>query len=721
VVKYISDSWKTKIATDYDHEIRAYLNPRGIEYGPISSAGSFVAVSSSDNAPGTFNGYQLNNTYAIQLSTPLTIDMLVKPNFAYNVAEYIIASWVYGTNYVKIGYNHTNARFFITTYTSSETRVYFGPTFVSDATLKVYQRLSFVLSGTTVDAYHNASVTSSAFVTTGLTNLNILNVGGGANCYINNIRIFNIATTQAQINNHFKEVANKEIYFDFNKKHCGRERCSVTATRDMFSYTIENQSTYTAATASISLFNANGQFNDDLFKPLVALFPAEDLYPSATLYPMGGDYSFQPELGYYNGTSSQIYLRRRVGLEIEAWNTYTDIDCFEPLFIGSIPTGSFSRSVQANGISSVSVSATDGIYNLAMRVVRKNRYWEDYYLTSETTPASSLFHVIAKLATEREVYNYICNSGFENTTIANSWNVLGGTIARSNTQAMLGTYSCKANCTSLYQDITFELSKGEKFNFSTFIYSTSPVLMSVKLGEYINATTVATSQEAIYHGGNGWQLINVNHTIINSTSNKLRCTIEPGVTTDIYIDGCMLVYGDYKPYYIDNTSDGTSGASLSSQGVRGAYDWIGIDSDTVTYQHPWAVVKEGKKIWDYLKQIGDACIARYLYIDRSGVLVFKSNFTTTIGSSIGTIGKASGISSGTQSLIANKVKVAGVYINKQENVSCVWEANASGVTDENTSGSVFYRTIDSGETFPTATESPDGLECKYGDVYEGDI
>jgi hypothetical protein len=181
----------------------------------------------------------------------------------------------------------------------------------------------------------------------------------------------------------------------------------------------------------------------------------------------------------------------------------------------------------------------------------------------------------------------------------------------------------------------------------------------------------------------------------------------------------MLVYGDYKPYYVDNTADGTAGASLSSQSVRGAYDWIGISADTVSYQHPWAVVKEGKKVWDYLKQIADACIARFMYIDRSGVLLFKSNFTTPIGSSLGLLPKAMSLGSSIQSEVANKVKVSGVYINKQTHVSNAWMIEAAGVNDGNSDGATFNLPIVAGASFPLVAESPDGLDCKYGDTYEG--
>jgi len=129
-------------------------------------------------------------------------------------------------------------------------------------------------------------------------------------------------------------------------------------------------------------------------------------------------------------------------------------------------------------------------------------------------------------------------------------------------------------------------------------------------------------------------------------------------------------------------------------------------------------VAEGEKIWDYLKNIGDATIARYLYVDRSGVLRFKSNLATAIGSSLGDIGKVMAIGSGVQSEVANKIKVAGVYINKRNNRETVWQVEASNLESDNDDGSTFIRSIAAGGLFPLATEAPDGYEAKYGDVYK---
>ena len=710
MINAISDSWKNKLTTDIHNEIRAYLNPRGLEYGPVYSAGSFVSISSSDNAPGRFNGYQINNTYMLPFSTPLTIDCLVKPNFSYNSAEYVLLSWTSGSKYFKLGYNHTNAKYFVSIYTTSETRVYFGSAYASDAAFKVYTRLSIVLDGSTVSAYLNASETSASFSTSGIGALPILNIGLGNNWYINNVRIFNYLATDDNVTSHYSGIKNAEIIFDFERRHCGRERCNITDY--LYSYSIDNPSTLAAASAGISIYNLEGQFNDDLFKTDTSLYPSDTLYPSTTLHPIGYDNTFEPETGGYNGTYDQIFLQRRVGLELEAWNTYTDSDSHESLFIGSIAPGSFSRSVSAGGISIISVTANDGIEDIAHRVIRKNRYFEDYYLTSESSPSSSLFHVIAKLATQREIYNYAKNSGFENATISTAWTVVGGTVSRSSTYSLFGTYSALLNCSKIYQDASFDLSQGGKFNFSTWIYSTSVRSITARIGEYISSVPVGSSLETLYHTGSGWELVSVNHTVLNSQSDTLKISIEPDTTTSIYADGCMLVYGDYKPYYIDNTSNTAE--------VRGAYDWIGIDADTVTYQHPWSTIDEGDKVWDALNEICDATIARYLYIDRSGVLKYRSNLTTPIGSSLGTvpIKSITQVGSGIQSDVANKVKVAGVYINKKNNIETVWQVEASGLESDNDDGSTFTRVIAPGETFPTDTEAPDGYEAKYGDVYE---
>jgi len=273
--------------------------------------------------------------------------------------------------------------------------------------------------------------------------------------------------------------------------------------------------------------------------------------------------------------------------------------------------------------------------------------------------------------------------------------------------------------TRLVQYVNIELSQSERFNFSVFIYSASAMNIQLQILEQYNGVTIGGSQKTVAHDGHGWMLFDVTHDIQDSSSNRLAAIVKPSSTSNIYLDGAMLVYGDYKPYFVNNTNDGTVGICDSTDAVLGSYDWIGIDADTVSYQHPWAVVNEGSNVWDYLQQIGDATIARYIYVDRSGVLKYRSTFNTSLPSSLGSIENISAISSSVQSDVANKVKVAGVYINKASAPSCVWQVEASGLENENEDGNTFSRTIAPGYYFPTLSEAPDGYEAKYGDAYEG--
>jgi len=243
--------------------------------------------------------------------------------------------------------------------------------------------------------------------------------------------------------------------------------------------------------------------------------------------------------------------------------------------------------------------------------------------------------------------------------------------------------------------------------------------IQLQILEQYNGVTIGGSQKTVAHDGHGWMLFDVTHDIQDSSSNRLAAIVKPSSTSNIYLDGAMLVYGDYKPYFVNDTNDGTVGICDSTDAVLGSYDWIGIDADTVSYQHPWAVVNEGSNVWDYLQQIGDATIARYIYIDRSGVLKYRSTFNTSLPSSLGSIENISAISSSVQSDVANKVKVAGVYINKASAPSCVWQVEASGLENENADGNTFSRSIAAGDYFPTLSEAPDGYEAKYGDAYEG--
>jgi len=387
----------------------------------------------------------------------------------------------------------------------------------------------------------------------------------------------------------------------------------------------------------------------------------------------------------------------------------------EPVFIGSIAPGSFNRSTSAGGGSTISVSAEDAISEIARRVVRKARKWDDYYLSRVTPASNSLFHEVAALATKREIYNYCADSGFEGT-IANSW-----TTARSSSTAkpFLGSKSLDFAATgpTMSQRINLELSAGETFTFSLWVYSLAASAYTASIGEYDNTTLIGTTSATGNLTGKGWELVSVTATVADSSSDNLRYSFTlSGVITGAYVDACSFVYGSYKPYYINNANEGTAGVTTADNAQLGTYDWINVDADDVDYQHPWALVNAGDNVYQRMKEIADASIARYMYVTAGGVLKMRSNFTTGDGSPIETIAKIQSMASGQWSTVANKIKAQGCKITKRPNVECVWEARASNLERDDDAGSVYKKTVAAGGYLPSVAESPDGYEARYGDT-----
>lgn len=398
--------------------------------------------------------------------------------------------------------------------------------------------------------------------------------------------------------------------------------------------------------------------------------------------------------------------------------------CCDQLYLGAIAPGSFSRSTPHMDMSTVSVNAEDSISEIARRVVRKSRSWADYYLARATPSSNSVFHEIAWLATKREHYNYLTNSGFENTTIGNSWVVDAGTLTRDTTFVLQGTYcgkmvmagaTNKPSQTVLFQDLT----AGEQFTGSIYIYSASAYSGAVKLYEYDGVTLKATATTSFTHSGLGWDRIVVPHTITDSNSDRIKMEISATTAVTYYVDCAMLKYGGDVPYWVLNTNDGAAGVSAIGSEIAGTYEYVGIDADDVTYQHPWAWIQQDDNVWDNLKQIGDACGARNILISPGGVLRFRSGITSALPASLGSIEGMDSVGSGQQNIICNKVSVKGCKVIKKPNVECVWQAKAAGIeSDAGTASGEFSRTIPaSGGTLPNVTtDGTTELDATYGRI-----
>lgn len=437
---------------------------------------------------------------------------------------------------------------------------------------------------------------------------------------------------------------------------------------------------------------------------------------------------------FFKGYEDEVLIDARAWSASEAWNDYayftsrgfalTTDASEEQSFYGTIDRGAFLRTSSHDSISTFSAEADDLIKRIARKKMRSSRKWADYYLARLTPASNSLYHEYAQLAVDKEVYNYLGNSGFENATISNSWSTGGvaPSLARSNTVSLMGTYAGYLTGTSglyIYQVVTMEISKGNKLTFQVYVYSTASQAITLRLREYAGAVAGSYTDNSFTHAGAGWELGYVTHTVADSSSDRLYCLAYIGGTAARF-DMSMLTFGGVKYYYVANTADGTSGVIDEASAVRGAYRLLGHITEDVDYQHDWAVINRGESPWEKLKGIADACLARYMHITQAGVLVMKSYFESADETtSRGDLPYVYSLQKINQPIVANRITVEGVYIDVRSYPQIVWTADGSSVGNESTDGSVFAVSLTDDEYYPDDTILPGGIECLYEDRKPG--
>jgi len=706
MIKNVSSDWKSNFMK-FDNELRFYIDPRGLEYPPISGTAAYGT--STQNVPGEFL-LSSAMTYLWDYVASFTFDVLLQPAHKAGTTTEIVS--IEGGDTLKLQWNSagyyelTDGTVSVTGGSLSTEVKRIGFSFTYGGSMKLY------INGSLVDSDTSVALTTKPTK---------LVINGDAGNLISFVRIFpSYVATATDFSDNFKDVAYEEIFFKFDKTCYGRTRCNINTTGNhvVTSFSLDKKSGYKAAQLSLSLNNLAGQFSDDQYA------------------------AYEPQSQSYNGTVDQKYLTEQVGVEVETWGPndgalypdtalypfnslypYGSVNYYEPIFKGKTETGAFNRSTRPGALSSLQITANDMIADLAKRVVRKTRNWAGYYLSRATPINNSVFHEIAWLGTKREVYNYLTNSSFENTTIANSWDTTG-TFVRDTTQVIAGTYCGKFSGTdqNISQEVDFtDLSADELFTTSFYIYSLSAITGDLTLSESTGGTTHSSTTLSWTHSGLGWDKIVCPHVITDSTSNRLKVTLLfNGTVTNVPIDCAMLTYGEEKHWFVLNSNDGTSGLSSIGSEMSEDYEIIPIDADNVAYIHPWAWIEEGEKVWDNLKEIADAVLARKFYIDSSGILRLRSAFTSALPASSGTIDHVKAVATMQQPLTANKLKVQGAQIEIRPNIQTVWQAVAAGLAvDSGTRGNVFKRTIANGGTFPDQTiDGAAEYEATYGEVFE---
>jgi len=720
-IKWVGSGWKSNLKTGFPAADRFYIDFRQLEYPHVAGAPTFTLVTSAANRPGSHylsGGY---GKYLLALTTKMVVDVRAMAGFAFDVAsDQPLFSWYYdANNYLTVFYQAASDKIVAKwkdggTERTLESEQYDDGTSYTDIATVVRVTLSFdSTTGSTAGSalYVNGVLQdeewSGAIDAKGqeypFFEIRSANATAGA-WDVDCVRLFLSRTaTAAEVAAHFGAVLNEEVYWPMNGIALGRTRCNVTSfvadySLHRASETIDGSS-QAANTLSLSLFSIQGEFADDQYA------------------------AFDPANSVYNGTSAQKYMTKKCPVLMESWYG----DDFEPMFVGRVDENLFARRSSAWNLSRVFIGCIDQVASMAMRRLRKSRYYQDYKLSDPTTEASSLLHVIARLATLAEVYNYAANSSFENATIGNSWLASGGTLTKE-ADALIGSAcgqlaNASGSTQRVYQIITFtgtkKLNVGETWSFAVYLKAAAAAASNIRLAEHdsvgVNASTTTAYSLA---GGEGWKKYEVSHTITDSTSDRLRIEVDVVNGETVKVDCVMLLQSDRAAqWFVLNDNDGASGTESADDADYSTYDTCGFDADDVDITHPWQRLEKRTTVWDELKQLADGTLAWYIGMDEAGTLKFRSRLKAAYAdpSPIETL------SAGVQQVVsviepwqANRIVIHGIAILIDDYVRLVWSGVAAGVFPKDSGGAIAV-TVANGGTFPDVATYGEFL-AKYGEV-----
>ena len=683
---------------------RIYIDFRNIEYPAITDTLTYSDVDPADNRPGTKYASGGYASYLLPLTSKFTLDIHLRANFAFDVgSNQALHDWYGGDppyNF-RIWYDSGDDTLTIHWEQSAVQSVLKSSAF-NGTTLPLLRRMTVVVDSTT------GSTAGSALYINGIEHdvvwsgaisplarevplMQLRAVLGGAGLWdISQVRLFlNKLATAAEVANNFQDLREEEIVFSMQGASLGRTRCNVSRYvlgRSSHRETHDLQTAeMKASRLTLLLKSIDGEFADDQYA------------------------AFDPTVAQFNGlTAATAYMKHRPGVIDEVWYGTE----WEPFFTGRTE-GGFHRESGVKQYSKVQVQAADLVAELANRKLRRGRYYEDYKLAS-ATEAESLVHTIARLGSQREVYNYAANSSFENATITNSWVIdVGASWARV-AGGLLGSFAGRLNATSVHQYVNFfiggskYLNFGETWTFSLWVKpaaSISGTAATIELWE-CNAAHVrqgdSGSANLAPSPANSWTMYECDVTIQLQTSASLELYIRIDAAVDVYVDCTMLVQASRAPKgFVLIVTDGISGGFSADNAASDSYDLCGFAVDPVTIVHPWARVEIGDNPWAHLKDLGDACLSYRIGMDESGVFVFKAILgdAFTDPAALETIKIPQYLVTDLAPQRANKIIVRGDYIRKENARQLMWLASECSAFQTQNTGKLEQAVLDTAQ-FP---------------------
>lgn len=516
--------------------------------------------------------------------------------------------------------------------------------------------------------------------------------------------------TDAEVQNDAKDVADEEIFFSLDGHGTGRTRCNITRFVRSITTTknVENPANGAqgANRVSLSLNNTAGEFSDDQYA------------------------AFAPESDQFNGTIDQKYLQRRSNITIENWYAGD----FDTIFFGKLTSGKYQRQTPNDKFGVVYCSAEDMVGVIARQSVRRGRYWEDADLVDTADETDSLLHLITRLATKKEVYNYLPDASFDSTAPDNSWAESSPdvVIARSTSYSLFGSNSGQITYTApgtVAATVTFtgkrKLLTGETWTFYGWLQSTAAASDTdnrVYISESdTDGSNALTAEEYTFVGGEGFKKFIVSHTISSSGSDRLVCYLSGSTGDIIRVDGVHLTLSDTGlNYFVPSTAEGTAGVYSATDAADDSYDTIGFDAQDVAIVHPWRRVEANESLWEYCKDLGNATVASYIGLNSAGTFRYRSRLSSDYSDPVpmGTIDDPQGIAVELEQTDANRVIVHGVNITKSGgSQGIVWDASASNVFAASTALGL-NQSVTTGATWPSTATYGDEFVAKYGESGE---
>ena len=693
---------------------RFYIDFRQLAYPAVGEDFGYTLVTSGANKPGSHNLTSGHGDFMLPLTSKLTVRAYVLPTFAYTAVNQPLWSWYYdATSYLEMLYSTTYDAYVLYWQDGGTLRRLVSPAYTSDEDLQVWTMIDCAIDLTTGDTTGSALYINRVAVDTGWSgnidaktklfpkfSLRHFNTTEGG-FTVNHVRIFpNKVATAAEVAADYSGVTNEEIYFSLDGFALGRSRCNVTRFVQGFGYgkSVKDPKSGAAGanTLTLRLLNESGELSDDQYA------------------------AFDPTSDQFNGLVTQKYLQTRCRVEAEVWYS----NSYDPFFIGQVDDAMFSRRSMRGDMSMVEIRAEDIVARIGRKYKRKSVSYEDKDL-SDATETNSLVHLIARLATQEDIYNFVANSSFENATIGNSWAVAGGTAPTFSRVAggVFGSYQGDlvyddATC-NVTQIVTFtgtkKLNVGEKWTFSLWLKAAANANGDLTIYEQDSGgdnDSTAAAYDTIT-GGAGWELYQVTHTITDSDSDRLTVKVSLESDTTLSMDGAMLIQGGQAlNWFVLNNNDGASATESADDADSDSYDTCGFDCDAVDIQHGWVIIDEGAPIWEELKQIGDAVAALYIGADESGTFKLRAKLqdestARADPTSLETIAAAAGVMSEIEQDSVNKLVGHGVKIAKTTALKILWSAEASGVFDF-----MSDRLIDNNDYFPDP-EDDGGATARY--------